>query len=51
MDVISYMKEGKEESAQKLNKAIYGLKQVSKAWNAKLDDMLKSISLLKSKND
>ena len=41
------MNEGKEECALKLNKALYGLKQAPRAWNAKVDDMLKSIGLLK----
>ena len=35
----------------KLNNALYGLKQVPRAWNAKLDDTLKNIGFVKSKND
>ena len=35
----------------KLKKALYGIKQAPRAWNAKLDDTLKSISFVKSKND
>ena len=46
-----YVKEGKEEWVLKLNKALYGLKQAPSAWNAKLDDTLKSIGFVKSKND
>ena len=46
-----YVKEGKEEWVFKLNKALYGLKQEPRAWNAKLDDTLKSIGFVKSKND
>ena len=45
------MKEGKDKWALKLNKALYGLRQAPRAWNAKLDDMLKSIGLFKNKND
>ena len=37
-----YVKVGKEEWVLKLNKALYGLKQAPTAWNAKLDDTLKS---------
>ena len=37
-----YVKEGKEE---------WVLKQTPRAWNAKLDDTLKSIGFMKSKND
>ena len=46
-----YVKEGKEEWVLKFNKALYGLKQASRAWNAKLDDTLKRIGFMKSKND
>ena len=46
-----YVKEGKEEWVLKLNKALYGLKQAPRAWNAKLDDTLKSIGFVKSKNN
>ena len=46
-----YVKEGKEEWVLKLNKALYSLKQEPRAWNAKLDDTLKSIGFVKSKND
>ena len=45
------MKEVKEEWVLKLNKALYGLKQAPRVWNAKLDDTLKSIGFVKSKND
>ena len=45
-----YMKEGKEEWVIKVNKALYGLKQAPRAWNVKLDDTLKSIGFMKSKN-
>ena len=44
-----YVKEGKEEWVLKLNKALYGLKQSPRAWNAKLDDTLKSIGFVKRK--
>ena len=46
-----YMKEGKEEWVLKLNKALYGLKEAQRTWNAKLDDTLKSFGFVKSKND
>ena len=46
-----YVKDGKEEWVLKLNKVLYGLKQAPRAWNAKLDDTLKSIGFVKSKND
>ena len=45
-----YVKEGKEEWMLKLNKAIYGLMQAPRAWNAKLDHTLKGIGFMKSKN-
>ena len=45
------MKVGKEEWVLKLKKPFYGLKQAPRAWNAKLDDTLKSIGFFKSKND
>ena len=46
-----YVKEGKEEWVLKLNKALYGLKEPPRAWNAMLDDTLKNIGFMKSKND
>ena len=46
-----YVKEGKEEWVLKLNKVLYGLKQAPRAWNAKIDNTLKSIGFVKSKND
>ena len=44
------MKEEKEW-VLKLNKALYGLTQAPRAWNATLDDTLKTIGFMKSKND
>ena len=44
------MKE-RTSGSSSFNKAIYGLKQAPRAWNAKLDDTLKSIRFMKSKND
>lgn len=35
----------------RLNKALYGLKQSSRVWNAKLDAVLRSFGLLRSKYD
>ena len=46
-----YVKERKEEWVLKLNKVLYGLKQAPRVWNAKLDDTLKRIGLVKCKND
>ena len=46
-----YVKEGKEEWVLRLNKALYGLKEAPRAWNAKLNNILKSIGFFKSKND
>ena len=43
--------EGNEEWVLKLNKALYGLKQAPRAWNTKLNDTLRSIGFMKSKND
>ena len=34
-----------------ITKAFYELQQASRTWNAKLDDTLKSIRFVKSKND
>ena len=45
------MKEGKEEWVFKFNKTLYGLKQAPRLRNTKLDDTLKSIGYMKSKND
>lgn len=39
------------ERVCKLNKAIYGLKQAGRAWNIKLDSVLKTFGLRKSKFD
>ena len=46
-----FVKNGKEEHVLKLKSALYRLKQVPRAWNAELNDILTSIGLVKSKNN
>jgi hypothetical protein len=41
---IGSVKSGEEHKVLKLCKALYGLHQALRAWNAKLDDMLISLS-------
>jgi hypothetical protein len=40
---IGFMKSGEEHKVLKLRKALYGLHQALRAWNAKLDDTLISL--------
>ena len=43
-----YTKKGQEGKVCKLNKALIGLKQGSKAWNSKLNKKLRKIGLIRS---
>ena len=46
-----FIEKGKENLVCKLNKAIYGLKQAPKCWNASLDKYLKSLKFKQSSSD
>jgi hypothetical protein len=43
----SFVKEGNEHKVLKLKKAMYGLHQAPRAWNAKLDDTLTSLGFMR----
>ena len=46
-----FLEEGKENMFCKIKKSLYGLKQSARAWNIKLDSVLKNIGFRKGKAD
>ena len=44
---VGFVDEGNEHKVLKLKKALYGLRQAQRAWNAKLDASLASLGLEK----
>ena len=46
-----FIKIGKESYVLKLRKALYSLRHAPRAWNNKLDDILKSMGFIRSIND
>jgi hypothetical protein len=48
---VSFIVAGKEHKVLKLRKALYGLHQVSRAWNAKLDDTLLSLGFQRTPSE
>jgi hypothetical protein len=46
-----FVHQGAEHFMCKLHKSLYGLKQSPRAWNQKLDVILKSIEFMKSEAD
>ena len=46
-----FIEKGKEEMVCKLKRSIYGLKQSARCWNTELDQKLRSIGFVQSKND
>lgn len=43
--------EGKETKVYKLRKALYGLRQLPRAWNSKIDGYLQKNGFMKSENE
>jgi hypothetical protein len=48
---VSFIVAGKEHKVLKLQKALYGLHQASRAWNAKLDDTLLSLGFQRTPSE
>lgn len=48
---VGFIVAGKEHQVLKLKKALYGLHQAPRAWNAKLDDTLLSLGFHKSQSE
>jgi hypothetical protein len=46
-----YIKVGEEDKVLRLRKALYGLRQAPRAWNAKLDDSLSSLGFKRCPSD
>jgi hypothetical protein len=49
--LVGFIKKGSEGKLLKLRKALYGLHQAPRAWNAKLDDTLTELGFIRSPSD
>ena len=46
-----YVKKGEEHLVWKLKKSIYGLKQASRSWNLRFDEVIKTYDFVQSPNE